>query len=54
MKNKKGISRRSFITNTALAGIGTIGSANLIGSCVRKDSAADKKIEPDRHEFNSS
>ena len=31
-----------------------LGSANLIASCARKESTPDRKIEPDRHEFNSS
>jgi len=33
MKNKKKISRRSFIANTAIAGIGAISVSNLISSC---------------------
>jgi len=54
MKNKNGISRRRFITNTALVGIGTIGSANLIGSCTPKGSSTQRITEPDKHEYNSS
>jgi myo-inositol 2-dehydrogenase/D-chiro-inositol 1-dehydrogenase len=34
MKSKNEVSRRSFITNTAIATVGTIGAAQLLSSCV--------------------
>ena len=33
MKNKEELSRRRFISNTAMASIGTIGAAQLLISC---------------------
>jgi len=33
MKNKEDLSRRKFISNTAMATIGTIGAAQLLSSC---------------------
>ena len=33
MENKKDLSRRRFITGTALATVGTIGAAGLLNSC---------------------
>ena len=52
MKNKKGLTRRSFITNTAMAGIGTIGSAHLLTSCTEKGTVNESKKQTDSHEFN--
>jgi uncharacterized protein (DUF608 family) len=52
MKNKKGLTRRSFITNTALAGIGTIGSSKLLVSCARESTKTGSKTITDNHEFN--
>jgi len=52
MKIKKGLTRRKFISNTALAGFGTIGSAGLITSCSVKTSESDSKTKTDSHEFN--
>jgi uncharacterized protein (DUF608 family) len=52
MKNKKGLTRRSFITNTTIVGIGTIGSANLLTSCTGKSTETDNKIKTDIHEYN--
>ena len=52
MKIKKQITRRGFITNTALAGIGTIGAANLLNSCTAKNSGKVTKDETDHHEYN--
>jgi uncharacterized protein (DUF608 family) len=53
MKNKNEISRRRFITNTALAGMGTIGSVNLINSCTPVNSEAPVKNTTESHEYNS-
>jgi uncharacterized protein (DUF608 family) len=53
MKDKKGITRRKFITNTALAGIGTIGSANIITSCSTKNTGTESKTKTDSHEYNA-
>jgi uncharacterized protein (DUF608 family) len=52
MKNKKGLTRRSFIANTAIAGIGTIGSVNLIASCTSDHTRAGSNVKSDNHEFN--
>jgi uncharacterized protein (DUF608 family) len=52
MKNKKGLTRRSFITSTAMAGIGTIGSAHLLTSCAEQGKTAESKKQTDNHEFN--
>ena len=52
MKNKKGLTRRSFITNTAMAGIGTIGSAHILTSCTEKGTVNERKKQTDSHEFN--
>jgi len=54
MKNKKEISRRRFIANTALAGMGAIGSVNLISSCTTANSETSGKNITDKHEYNSS
>ena len=43
LTREKDFSRRSFITKTTLAAIGTIGAANIISSC--KDSETKKKEE---------
>ena len=43
LTREKDFSRRSFITKTTLAAIGTIGAANIISSC--KDSETKKKDE---------
>jgi uncharacterized protein (DUF608 family) len=53
MKNKKGLTRRKFITSTALAGIGTIGSANLLTSCAGKSTETESKKQADRHKYNA-
>ena len=52
MKYKNGLTRRRFITNTTLAGIGTIGSANLITSCTGKSADTDRKDEAASHAYN--
>ena len=52
MKTKKELTRRSFITNTALAGIGTISSANLITSCSANSTENDSVRKTDNHEYN--
>ena len=52
MKNKKGLTRRRFITSTTLAGIGTISSANIITSCACKNTETESEIKTDSHEFN--
>ena len=39
MKNKEELSRRNFLSNTALGAIGTIGATGLLSSCV----GAEKK-----------
>jgi hypothetical protein len=52
MKIKKGLTRRKFITNTALSGIGTIGSAGLLSSCSGKTIESDSKTRTDSHVFN--
>jgi uncharacterized protein (DUF608 family) len=52
MKIKKGLTRRKFITNTTLAGIGTIGSAGLLSSCSGKPIESDSKTKTDSHVFN--
>jgi uncharacterized protein (DUF608 family) len=52
MKNKKGLTRRRFITNTTLAGIGTLGSANLLTSCAGKSTETESKKKTDVHEYN--
>ncbi|MGD0753794.1 MAG: GH116 family glycosyl hydrolase [Bacteroidales bacterium] len=53
MKDKKGLTRRKFITNTTLAGIGTIGSANIITSCSTKNTGTESKTKTDSHEYNA-
>jgi uncharacterized protein (DUF608 family) len=53
MKNEKEISRRRFIANTTLAGIGTLGSAGLITSCSSEKNTENKSIPAGNHEFNS-
>ena len=52
MKIKKGLTRRRFITNTTMAGIGTIGSAGLLSSCSGKTIESDSKTVTDSHSFN--
>jgi uncharacterized protein (DUF608 family) len=52
MKNKKGLTRRRFIANTTMAGIGAIGSANLLTSCSGKSYETGSKIIPVSHEYN--
>lgn len=52
MKNKKGLTRRSFIASTAMAGIGTIGSAHLLTSCSEKGKVSESREPADSHEFN--
>jgi uncharacterized protein (DUF608 family) len=52
MKTKKKLTRRKFISNTALAGIGTISSVNLLTSCTSKSTETDTKIKSDNHEYN--
>jgi uncharacterized protein (DUF608 family) len=53
MKIKKEISRRRFITNTALAGIGTMSSVNVISSCSAARSESGPGNEKQKHEYNS-
>ncbi len=53
MKIKKQITRRGFITNTALAGIGTLGAANLLNSCTTNNTGTDTIKETDHHEYNN-
>lgn len=53
MKNKNKLSRRKFITNSALAGLGAIGSANIITSCkTEKEVSESGKIKSAGHEYN--
>jgi len=52
MKNKKGLTRRRFITNTTLAGIGTISSANLLTSCAGESTITESKKQAVSHEYN--
>ena len=52
MKNKNGLTRRRFITNSAIAGIGTIGSVNLLASCAVKNTEPYNDIKSDKHEYN--
>lgn len=54
MKNKKGITRRSFISNTTLAGLGTIGAANFLSGCSDKNSTAKTSGETEGHAYNGS
>jgi len=54
MKNKRDLSRRRFITNTAMAGMGAIGSANLLTSCTGNAASADDKKKATGHEYNKS
>ncbi len=53
MKNKNEITRRRFITNSTLAGIGTIGSANLITSCKSNSTEPERKNKTELHDYNS-
>jgi uncharacterized protein (DUF608 family) len=53
MKNKKGFTRRRFITNSALAGIGSLGSSAFLSSCEGPVSSDDGKNVPENHEYNS-
>jgi predicted dehydrogenase len=47
MKNKEELSRRRFISNTAMATIGTIGAAKLLSSCAGESSrAVEEKLPP--------
>jgi uncharacterized protein (DUF608 family) len=52
MKNKKKLSRRRFISNTALAGIGTLGAAQLITSCKRDDTNTNESNINGNHQYN--
>ena len=53
MKKKYEISRRKFITNSALAGIGAMGATSLITSCKPEEEApALKKSETGDHGYN--
>ena len=52
MKNKKGLTRRKFVTNTTLAGLGSIGSLNLITSCKENSSEKEGENLTDFHEYN--
>jgi uncharacterized protein (DUF608 family) len=55
MKNKNEISRRKFITNTAMAGIGAIGTTSLITSCkTERITSVTKKSEPGDHDYNGA
>lgn len=53
MKNKKKISRRSFITNTAIAGIGTISASNLLVSCTDNNTHEAENKQDISHVFNT-
>ncbi|MCJ7618490.1 MAG: Gfo/Idh/MocA family oxidoreductase, partial [Desulfobacterales bacterium] len=47
MKSKEELSRRRFISNTAMATIGTIGAAQLLTSCAGNDTkTGDEKLPP--------
>jgi uncharacterized protein (DUF608 family) len=52
MKNKNGLTRRKFISRSALAGIGTLSTSNLISSCTSKSSLTETKSKTDSHEYN--
>ncbi len=53
MKNKNRLSRRKFIANTTLAGLGAIGSARLMSSCNNeKEIAVSGGGKSDGHEYN--
>jgi uncharacterized protein (DUF608 family) len=52
MKNKNGLTRRKFISRSALAGIGTLSTANLISSCSSKSTETGSKGKTDTHEYN--
>jgi uncharacterized protein (DUF608 family) len=53
MKTNNKLTRRRFISNTTLAGIGTMGSVNLLTSCAAKNSVTESRMETGHHEFNS-
>jgi uncharacterized protein (DUF608 family) len=53
MNNKKGLSRRKFLTNTAIAGIGSISAANFLTSC-SGDRTSDVRTGAQGHAFNKS
>ena len=53
MKIMKQITRRGFITNTALAGIGTLGAANLLNSCTTENTGTGTIKETGHHEYNN-
>jgi uncharacterized protein (DUF608 family) len=52
MKIKNGVTRRRFIANTALAGIGAIGSSNLFTSCSGKSTETGSKSTLNGHISN--
>lgn len=52
MKIRKGISRRKFIANSAIAGIGTIGSAGILASCSSENINSSEKYRPEERHFN--
>jgi uncharacterized protein (DUF608 family) len=52
MKSKKGLTRRSFIASTTLAGIGTIGASNLLISC--NDKTKKEDAARNGHNYNGS
>jgi uncharacterized protein (DUF608 family) len=53
MNEKKGISRRKFITSTTIAGVGAIGSSSIISSCSSANATAEGMYEKSGHRFNS-
>jgi uncharacterized protein (DUF608 family) len=53
MKNKKKLSRRKFITSTAIAGIGTLSASSFITSCSGNNSQTQSSKQPHSHSFNS-
>src|SRR5450759_2260165 len=53
MNSKKELSRRRFITNSTLAGIGAIGSTHLLTSCSGNTPTTERINETDDHVFDS-
>jgi len=55
MKKRSGLTRRSFIANATLAGIGTISASNLLVACDDKSKKKNRKDGPEKnHKYNES
>jgi uncharacterized protein (DUF608 family) len=52
MKNKNGLTRRRFIMNSALAGIGTIGTSAMLASCAEIDTSEEGRTKSEKHQYN--